>query len=92
MIKYLDYQYSRYQELKEWLPFVKLSGNADLIQKCKELEGVRRTINRSVQIGNYRRAILYIVVLKSILDDLEKTTDIIVLENLFRLPTPTKCG
>lgn len=78
--EYINHQYARYQEMKEWLPFVKLSGNADVLRKCKEIEAVKRTINRSVQIGSFRRAVLYVAILKNILDDLEGTKDIISQE------------
>ena len=74
-------QFDRYRKLKKWIPFIEYCENSRLKQKCQQLVIIQRVIERAVQIGNFRRAYVYIAVLKTILDDLEETSETIQ-ENL----------
>lgn len=77
VIQKMEIQFNRYNKLRKWLPFIVLCKDSEIIRKGRELEFIQRVIERSIQIGNFRRAILYIVVFKTILDEIEERIDTI---------------
>lgn len=73
---YLNYTYSKFSNLvhsehiESKLGFLICSGNKVVIEGIKNIEIIEKTIDRQIQTGNNRRALIFICLLKKKVVDL----------------------
>lgn len=53
--------FSRMEKKEEWMPFLKLSSDMILRKQCYSLNIMKMVVIEAIQIGNYRRALLFLL-------------------------------
>lgn len=70
--------FKRVEEKSNVIALVNLSNNSSLKKQCKLISMIKTIIIKSLQIGNYKRVLLYLISLNKILDILEKEEEYIM--------------
>lgn len=80
LIKFYNELFDEIKKFEKNLLFIKILNNKKIEEKITVLPYLQSIINQSFQLGNYRRALKFIILLNDIVKQLPKVSDEILNE------------
>jgi hypothetical protein len=80
LIKFYNELFDEIKKFEKNLLFIKILNNKKIEEKITVLPYLQSIINQSFQLGNYRRALKFIILLNDIVKQLPKVNDEILNE------------